>query len=42
VQAHSPDPKSHPLLYELLNQTFNIYRETKNNSFLTANRTDGY
>ncbi|MDB5135912.1 MAG: hypothetical protein JWP37_2515, partial [Mucilaginibacter sp.] len=34
VQAHSPDPKSHPLLYRLLQTTFNVYRDRKHNEFL--------
>jgi len=42
VYAHSPTPKSNPLLYKLLYQTLNIYRTTKRNLFLAAGRTSGY
>jgi hypothetical protein len=42
VHAHSPDQISHPILYQLLHQTLEIYRRTKVNSFLSRGRTDYY
>jgi hypothetical protein len=42
VYAHSPDPKSNPILYKLLSQTLEIYRKTKANNFLSLSRTGGY
>ena len=42
VRAHSPTQKSHPILYDLLHQTMELYRNKKNNTFLTKARTDGY
>lgn len=42
VSAHSPIATSHPLLYKLLTQTFEVYRHKKNNSFLDKQQTNGY
>jgi len=40
--AHSPNKTSHPLLYEYINSTMNIYRGLKKNNFLTKKITSGY
>jgi hypothetical protein len=42
VHAHSPTAKSHPLLYELIDSSINIYREAKKNDFLNKSRLFGY
>ena len=42
IYAHSLREKSHPLLYQLLSETLNVYRQTKNNQFLDKRRTSGY
>ncbi len=41
VSAHSPISTSHPLLYELLTNTLNTYRNKKHNIFLNK-KTWGY
>jgi hypothetical protein len=41
AQAHSPSEKSHPLLHDLIVQSFNKYRERKGAAFF-KNRTVGY
>jgi hypothetical protein len=40
--AHSPTKLSHPLLYDYLNSTFEIYRKLKNNNFFDKQKTSGY
>ena len=42
VNAQQPNPKSHPILYQLLKQTLELYRRTKINAFLSFSRTDNY
>jgi hypothetical protein len=42
VFADSPTQKSYPILYALLHQTIELYRNKKNNTFLTTARTGGY
>lgn len=40
--AHSPDEKSHPLIYDFLKSTLEIYRNIRKNTFLTKEETSGY
>lgn len=42
IYANSPRETSHPLLYQLISETLNIYRQTKNNMFLDKRITNGY
>jgi hypothetical protein len=42
LQAQSPNQDSHPILYQLLEQTLDVYRKTKVNMFLSRGRTDHY
>ena len=42
VYAHSPQAKSHPLLYRLLHESLQVYRTKHPNSFLTLRATSGY
>jgi len=42
AQAQSPNQDSHPILYQLLEQTLDIYRKMKVNMFLSRGRTDYY
>jgi hypothetical protein len=40
--AHSPDKESHPLLYDYVKSTLDIYRRIKKDTFLTKEKTSGY
>jgi len=40
--SHSPNKLSHPLIYDYINSTMDIYRKIKKNSFLTKEKTSGY
>jgi hypothetical protein len=40
--AHSPDKESHPLLYDYVKSTLDIYRNTIKDAFLTKEKTSGY
>lgn len=42
VFAHSPTKLSHPLLYDYLNSTLEIYRKLKNNNIFDKQKTSGY
>ena len=42
ARAHSPDKESHPLLYDYITSTLDIYRGIRKNTFLTKEKTSGY
>jgi hypothetical protein len=42
ADAHSPRKESHPLLYDYVNSTLNMYRSIRKDTFLTIDTTSGY
>jgi hypothetical protein len=40
--AHSPNKESHPLLYDYVKSTLDIYRNIRKDTFLTKEKTSGY
>ena len=42
IYAYSPSSTTYPLLNKLITQTLDLYRQTKNNDFLSIRKTGGY
>ena len=42
IYIHNPDATSSPMLWQLVHESLDVYRNTKRNNFLTVKRTYGY